>query len=54
VLALLALLALGAVVAAIVVITAPAPTRVVLRKVVYSDVQRAASELKQLVSENTK
>ncbi|HYB22173.1 MAG TPA: hypothetical protein VED41_00145, partial [Solirubrobacteraceae bacterium] len=47
----LALLALGAVAA--VVATAPGPTRVVLRNVVYSDVQRASTALKQLVSENT-
>jgi hypothetical protein len=39
---------------AIVVATAPSPTKVVLRNVVYSDVQQAASELKRLVSENTK
>ena len=37
-----------------VLITAPAPTKVVLRNVVYSDVQQASSALKQLVSENTK
>jgi eukaryotic-like serine/threonine-protein kinase len=52
--ALLALLALALVVVAIVVITAPATTQVRLRNVVYSDVQQAASALKQLVSENTK
>jgi serine/threonine-protein kinase len=52
--ALLALLALALVIVAIVVITAPAPTQVKLRNVVYSDVQQAASALKQLVSENTK
>jgi len=51
---LLGLLALGGVIAAIVVITAPAPTRVVLRKVVYTDVEQASVALKQLVSENTK
>jgi hypothetical protein len=45
---------LAAVIVAVVVATAPAPTRVVLRNVVYSDVQQAASALKQLVSENTK
>ena len=39
---------------AVVLITAPAPTKVVLRNVVYSDVQQASSALKQLVSENTK
>jgi serine/threonine protein kinase len=52
--ALLALLALALVVVAIVIITAPATTQVKLRNVVYSDVQQAASALKQLVSENTK
>jgi eukaryotic-like serine/threonine-protein kinase len=53
-LALLSLLALGGVIAAIVVITAPGPTRVVLRNVVYNDVEQASLALKQLVSENTK
>jgi eukaryotic-like serine/threonine-protein kinase len=52
--ALLALLAVVVVIVAVVVATAPAPTKVVLRNVVYSDVQQAASALKQLVSENTK
>ena len=52
--ALLSLLALGGVIAAIVAITAPAPTRVVLRNVVYNDVEQASVALKQLVSENTK
>jgi serine/threonine protein kinase len=51
---LLALLALALVIVAIVLITAPASTKVVLRNVVYSDVQRATSALQQLVSENTK
>jgi serine/threonine-protein kinase len=49
----LALLALALAIVAVVVLTAPAPTKVVLRNVVYSDVQRASSALKQLVSENT-
>jgi serine/threonine protein kinase len=53
-LALLGLLALGGAIAAIVAITAPAPTRVVLRNVVYNDVEQASLALKQLVSENTK
>ena len=53
-LALLGLLALGGVIAAIVVITAPAPTKVVLRNVVYTDVEQASLALRQLVSENTK
>jgi serine/threonine-protein kinase len=52
--AMLVLLALALVIVAVVVITAPAPTQVKLRNVVYSDVQQAASALKQLVSENTK
>jgi eukaryotic-like serine/threonine-protein kinase len=49
-----ALLALVVVIVVIVVASAPAPTKVVLRKVVYSDVQQATSALKQLVSENTR
>jgi serine/threonine protein kinase len=52
--ALLALLVLAVAIAAIVVATAPSQTKVVLRNVVYSDVQQATSALKQLVSENTK
>jgi eukaryotic-like serine/threonine-protein kinase len=51
---LLALLALVLIIVAVVVLTAPAPTQVVLRKVVYSDIQQASSALKQLISENTK
>jgi serine/threonine-protein kinase len=50
----LALLALALAIVAVVLISAPAPTKVVLRNVVYSDVQQAASALKQLVSENTR
>ncbi len=50
---LLTLLVLALAVVAVVVLTAPASTKVVLRNVVYSDVQRASSALKQLVSENT-
>jgi predicted PurR-regulated permease PerM len=53
-LALLALLALAVVVVAIVLITAPTETKVMLRNVVYNDVQQAAGALKQLVQENTK
>jgi beta-lactam-binding protein with PASTA domain len=49
-----ALLVLVAAIVVVVVATAPAPTKVVLRNVVYSDVQQATSALKQLVSENTK
>ena len=48
------LLALAGVIAAIVAITAPAPTQVQLKNVVYSDVEHASQALKQLVSENTK
>jgi serine/threonine-protein kinase len=53
-LALLGILAIGAAIVAIVLVSAPSQTRVTLRNVVYSDVQQAASALKQLVSENTK
>jgi eukaryotic-like serine/threonine-protein kinase len=52
--ALLALLALAVAIVAIVFITAPAPTKVMVRRVVSSDVQQMALELKRLVSENTK
>ena len=51
---LLGLLAVVLAVIAAVLISAPSSTRVVLRNVVYSDVQQAASALQQLVSENTK
>jgi serine/threonine-protein kinase len=51
---LLGLLAIAVAIVAIVVASAPSTTRVVLRNVVYSDVQQASSALKQLVSENTK
>ncbi|HEX5852033.1 MAG TPA: protein kinase [Solirubrobacteraceae bacterium] len=51
--ALLAVLALVLLIVAIVVLTAPSSTRVVLRNVVYNDVQRTSAALKQLVSENT-
>ena len=53
-LAALVMLALAAVIGAVVLATASGPTRVVLRNVVYSDVEHTASALKQLVSENTK
>jgi eukaryotic-like serine/threonine-protein kinase len=53
-LTLLALLALGGVIAVIVIATAPAPTQVKLRNVVYSDVEQASLALRQLVQENTK
>jgi serine/threonine-protein kinase len=52
--ALLVLLTIAVVIAVAVVATAPAPTKVVLRNVVYEDVQQASSALKQLVAENTK
>jgi serine/threonine-protein kinase len=52
--ALFALLVLAVVIVAVVLATAPTQTKVVLRNVVYSDVQQAGSALKQLVSENTK
>ena len=51
---LVALLALGGVIAAIVVLSAPAPTKITLRNVVYKDAQESAEALKQLVNENTK
>jgi serine/threonine-protein kinase len=51
--AVLALLALIVAIVAIVILTAPAPAKVVLRNVVYSDVQQASSALQKLVSENT-
>ncbi len=51
--AVLALLALAVVIVAVVILTAPAPAKVVLRNVVYSDVQKTSAALKQLVSENT-
>jgi eukaryotic-like serine/threonine-protein kinase len=50
----LVLLTIVVVIVVVVIATAPAPTKVVLRNVVYSDVQQATSALKQLVSENTK
>jgi serine/threonine-protein kinase len=53
-LVLFCLLALAGVIAAIVAVTAPAPTRVQLRNVVYTDVEQASQALKQLVNENTK
>jgi eukaryotic-like serine/threonine-protein kinase len=51
--AVLVLLAVALGIVAAVVLTAPSPTKVVLRNVVYYDVQQASSALKQLVSENT-
>ena len=52
--AILALLALAGVIAAIVVLSSPAPTKVTLRNVFYNDVQESAEALRQLVGENTK
>jgi hypothetical protein len=51
--AMLVLLVLAAATVAVVIITAPAPARVVLRNVVYSDVQHTAGALEKLVAENT-
>jgi serine/threonine-protein kinase len=53
-LTLLALLTLAVAIGAIVLVTAPAETKVVLRNVVYTELQQASSALKQLVQENTK
>ncbi|HEY1834902.1 MAG TPA: serine/threonine-protein kinase [Solirubrobacteraceae bacterium] len=50
---LLGLLAVVLVIVAIVLATSPAPTRVMLRNVVYSDIHQASAALKQLISENT-
>jgi serine/threonine protein kinase len=52
--ALLLLFALGGLIAAIVVLSAPEATTITLRKVVYTDAQQSAEALKQLVNENTK
>jgi serine/threonine-protein kinase len=52
--ALVTLLALAGVIAAIVVLSAPASTKITLRNVVYEDAQQSAEALKQLVNENTK
>ncbi|HEY2768064.1 MAG TPA: protein kinase [Solirubrobacteraceae bacterium] len=52
--ALFAVLLLAAVVGAIVLATAPASTRIVLRSVSYNDAEKVAEALRQLVSENTK
>jgi hypothetical protein len=53
-LGLLGLLVLAGAIVAVALATAPAPTRVTLRHVVYSDVQRASSALRELVEKNTK
>jgi serine/threonine protein kinase len=51
---LFALLLLAVAIIAVVLATAPAPTRISLRNVVYSDVERSSSALQELVSENTR
>ena len=53
-LALLALFALALAIIAIVLVTAPGSTKKEFRKVVSSDIQQVAVELRQLVVENTK
>jgi eukaryotic-like serine/threonine-protein kinase len=53
-LTLLGLFALAGVIALIVAATAPGPTKITLRNVVYNDVQKTSEALTQLVSENTK
>jgi serine/threonine protein kinase len=50
----LVLLALGGVIAAILVLSAPAPTKITLRNVVYEDAKESAEALRQLVEQNTK
>jgi serine/threonine protein kinase len=52
--ALAALLVLVIAIVAIVLATAPASTRITLRNVSYSDVEKVAEALRQMVSENTK
>jgi serine/threonine protein kinase len=52
-LAVLLLLALGGIIAGIVVLTAPAPTKITLQRVVYEDAQESAEALRQLVQNNT-
>jgi eukaryotic-like serine/threonine-protein kinase len=53
-LVLLSVLALAGAIAAVLAITAPAPTKVVLRNVVYNDVEEASQALQQLVRKNTR
>ncbi len=50
----LVVLALAGVVTGVVLATAPPPTRVVLFRVAYKDVQQSSEALSQLVTENTK
>jgi len=52
-LALLSVLVIVVAVVAVVLATTPAPTRVVLRNVVYQDVHQASAAIRQLISENT-
>jgi hypothetical protein len=51
---LVALFALGVLIAAIVVLSAPEPTTIKLRNVVYEDAKESAEALKQLVEQNMK
>ena len=51
--AILAILVLAVAIVAGVILTAPSPAKVMLRNVVYSDVQHTAAALQKLVSENT-
>ncbi len=51
--AMLAILLIAVAAVTAVILTAPAPAKVVLRNVVYSDVQHTAAALQKLVSENT-
>jgi beta-lactam-binding protein with PASTA domain len=51
--AVMLLIVLALVIAAIVILSTPEPTRIVLKNVIYEHVQDAASALRQLVSENT-
>jgi hypothetical protein len=52
--ALFALVALALVIVGLVIATAPGPTRISLRNVVYSDVEQTSVALQELVRENTK
>jgi eukaryotic-like serine/threonine-protein kinase len=51
---LFALLLIAVAVGLVVLITAPTPTRITLRNVVYHDVAKSATELRELVAENTR
>ncbi|MFI5005606.1 MAG: protein kinase [Solirubrobacterales bacterium] len=51
---LFALLLIAVAIVAIVVASAPTPTKITLRNVVYSDVERTSTALQELVRENTK